>query len=55
MLHFNKGLAGAPMEDRVEAARNTATNPDVLNAFALAIVAAGGASRYSSLPEHQAM
>ena len=49
MLHFNKGLAGAPME-AVEAARNTATNPDVLNAFALAIVAAGGASRYSSLP-----
>ena len=37
-LHFNKGLAGAPPED-VQAARNTATNPDVLDAFALAITA----------------
>jgi len=40
-LHFNKGLAGAPPED-IEAARNTATNPDVLNAFALAITASNG-------------
>jgi FAD/FMN-containing dehydrogenase len=39
-LHFNKGLAGAPRE-ALEAARDTATNPAVLNAFALAIVADG--------------
>ena len=37
-LHFNKGLAGAPTAD-IEAARNTATNPDVLDAFALVITA----------------
>lgn len=37
-LHFNKGLGGAPRE-AVEAARDTATNPAVLDAFALAIVA----------------
>jgi hypothetical protein len=39
-LHFNKGLAGA-QPDAIEAARNTATNPAVLDAFALAIVADG--------------
>jgi len=39
-LHFNEGLAGAPRE-AIEAARDTATNPAVLNAFALAIVADG--------------
>jgi hypothetical protein len=39
-LHFNKGLAGAPRE-AIEATRDTATNPAVLNAFALAIVADG--------------
>ena len=37
-LHFNKGLGGGARE-AVEATRNTATNPAVLNAFALAIVA----------------
>lgn len=40
-LHFNKGLAGAPRE-ALEAVRDTATNPAVLGAFALAIVADGG-------------
>lgn len=39
-LHFNKGLAGAPRE-ALEAARDTATNPAALGAFALAIVADG--------------
>jgi FAD/FMN-containing dehydrogenase len=38
-LHLNKGLAGAPAE-AIEAARDTAVNPAVLDAFALAIVAA---------------
>jgi hypothetical protein len=40
-LHFNKGLAGGPRE-AVEATRDTATNPAVLNAFALAIVGDAG-------------
>ena len=37
-FHFNKGLAGAP-QAAITTARNTATNPDVLTAFALAISA----------------
>jgi len=40
-LHFNKGLAGAP-DEVIGAARDTATNPAVLDAFALAIIANGG-------------
>ena len=48
-LHFNKGLAGAPAE-ALAAARDTAMNPDVLTAFALAIVATGGAAQYPGLP-----
>src|SRR6516165_10036802 len=40
-LAFNKGLAGAPA-----AARNTAMNPDVLDAFALAIFGDHGPSLY---------
>ena len=40
-LHFNKGLAGGPRE-AMEATRDTATNPAVLNAFALAIVGDAG-------------
>lgn len=48
-LHFNKGLAGAPAES-IAATRRTATNPKVLDAFALAIIATGGASRYPGLP-----
>ena len=39
-LHFNKGLAGSPAEE-IKAAKDTATNPSVLNAFALAIIAGG--------------
>jgi hypothetical protein len=41
---FNKGLAGAPAA-AIEATRNTAVNPDVLGAFALAI-----SSSYGSPP-----
>lgn len=48
-LHFNKGLGGAP-PDALECSRDTATNPAVLDAFALAIAAAGGPSRYPGLP-----
>jgi hypothetical protein len=50
-LHFNKGLGGAPRE-AVEAARDTATNPAVLNAFALAIVADGGGG-YPGIRSHE--
>jgi FAD/FMN-containing dehydrogenase len=48
-LHFNKGLAGAP-EEALAAAAQTATNPEVLDAFALAIIADGGAPRYPNMP-----
>ena len=47
-LHFNKGLAGAP-EDALAAARDTATNPAVLEAFALAIIADGERAAYPGL------
>jgi len=40
-LHFNKGLAGA-IPARIEAARDTATNPQVLDAFALLITGSEG-------------
>jgi FAD/FMN-containing dehydrogenase len=48
-LHFNKGLAGAP-PDAVAAAKDTATNPAVLTAFALAIIAGGSAPAYRGIP-----
>jgi FAD/FMN-containing dehydrogenase len=51
-LHFNKGLAGAPAE-AVEGARNTATNPAVLDAFALIICAAHEAPAYPGIPGHE--
>ena len=51
-LHFNKGLAGAPAEE-LAAARNTATNPAVLDAFALAIIATGGPPAFPGIPGHE--
>jgi FAD/FMN-containing dehydrogenase len=51
-LHFNKGLAGAPA-DAIEAARDTAMNPAVLDAFALAIIAAGKGQAYPGIPGHE--
>jgi FAD/FMN-containing dehydrogenase len=48
-LHFNKGLAGAPPE-AVAAAKDVATNPAVLDAFALAIIATGGFPPLPGLP-----
>lgn len=48
-LHFHKGLAGAPREAR-SAATDTATNPDVLDAFALAIISGEGPPAYADLP-----
>jgi FAD/FMN-containing dehydrogenase len=50
-LHFNKGLAGAPPE-AIAAARDTATNPAVLGAFALAIIAGGGPAVYPGVAGH---
>lgn len=51
-LHFNKGLGGAPAEE-VAAARDTATNPAVLDAFALLISGAHGAPAYPGIPGHE--
>jgi FAD/FMN-containing dehydrogenase len=48
-LHFNKGLAGAPTE-ALAAARDTATHPGVMDAFALAIIAGGGGPAYPGMP-----
>ena len=44
-LHFNKGLAGAP-PDAIAGAKDTAMNPAVLTAFALAIAAGGEGPAY---------
>ena len=51
-LHFNKGLAGAPSE-AIEAAKDTAMNPSVCGAFALAIVADGQGPAYPGIPNHE--
>jgi hypothetical protein len=48
----NKGLAGAPAE-AIDAARNTAMNPAVVDAFALIICAAEGAAGGSVLKVQQ--
>ena len=54
-VHFNKGVAGGTPE-AIAAARDTATNPNVCDAFGLAIIATGGAPRYPGLvpPDDQA-
>lgn len=48
-LHFNKGLAGAGNRE-IAAARDTATHPGVLDAFALAIIGSGGPPAYPGMP-----
>lgn len=48
-LHLNKGLAGAPPE-AIAASRATAMNPQVLDAFALAIIASNGPASFPQLP-----
>jgi FAD/FMN-containing dehydrogenase len=50
-IHFNKGLAGAPTDVLAEA-RDTAMNPDALDAFGLVIVATGGPPPYLHIPDH---
>jgi hypothetical protein len=51
-LHLNKGLAGAPA-DAVAAARDTAMNPTVLDAFALVISGAKGPPAYPGIAGHE--
>jgi FAD/FMN-containing dehydrogenase len=51
-LHFNKGLAGAPPEE-VAAAKDTAMNPGVLNAFALVIIAGEGEPAFTGIVGHE--
>jgi FAD/FMN-containing dehydrogenase len=51
-LHLSKGLAGAP-PDAIARARDTATNPAVLTAFALAISGGGGGPAYPGIPGHE--
>ncbi|HJU24513.1 MAG TPA: FAD-binding oxidoreductase [Casimicrobiaceae bacterium] len=50
-LHFSKGLAGAPA-DAIDAAKRTAMNPAVLDAFALAIVSGGEPPAYPGIFGH---
>lgn len=51
-LHFNKGLAGAPA-DVLAATRDTATNPAVLDAFALVITGSGEGPAYPGIAGHE--
>lgn len=51
-LHFNKGLAGAS-PDVISRARDTATNPAVCDAFALAISASNQGPSYPGIPGHE--
>jgi FAD/FMN-containing dehydrogenase len=51
-LHCNKGLAGAPPE-AIAAAKDTAMNPAVADAFALAITGAFGQPAYPGVPGHE--
>jgi FAD/FMN-containing dehydrogenase len=48
-FHFNKGLAGGSPES-VAATRDTSTNPQVLGAFALAIIGSSGPPAYPGMP-----
>lgn len=51
-LHFNKGLAGAP-DHAISAARDTAMNPAVLDAFALAIIAGEGPAAFPDIADRE--
>ena len=51
-LDFKKGLAGAPAE-AIAAAKDTAMNPAVTEAFALAMCGAGGPPAYPGVPGHE--
>jgi FAD/FMN-containing dehydrogenase len=47
-MHFNKGIAGAP-EEAIARTRDTATNPAVVEAFVLVIIADGERPSYPGL------
>jgi hypothetical protein len=51
-LHCNKGLAGASADD-LAAARDTAMNPSVLDAFALAILGGSSPQAFPGIPGHE--
>jgi hypothetical protein len=51
-LHLQKGLAGGT-EEAVSATRETAMNPDVLGAFALAIIGSEAPPAFPGLPSHE--
>jgi FAD/FMN-containing dehydrogenase len=51
-LHCNKGLAGAPA-DAIAAAKDTAMNPAVTDAFALAITGVFGQPAYPGVAGHE--
>ncbi|MGA9851667.1 MAG: FAD-binding oxidoreductase [Gammaproteobacteria bacterium] len=51
-LHFNKGMAGG-QSSAVAAARDTATNPQVLGAFALAITGSGERPAFPGIQGHE--
>jgi FAD/FMN-containing dehydrogenase len=51
-LHFNKGLAGAPEVERI-AVRDTATNPAVTDAFALAIIVGESDPAFPGIRGHE--
>jgi hypothetical protein len=51
-LHFQKGLAGGS-EQAIRDARDTATNPAMIDAFALAIVASEAPPAYPGLSGHE--
>ena len=51
-IYFGKGLAGGQTE-AIEATRDTAMNPAVLDAFALAICGAGAPPAYRGVPGHE--
>ncbi|HEY9111742.1 MAG TPA: FAD-binding oxidoreductase [Rhodanobacteraceae bacterium] len=51
-LHFNKGLAGG-LADAIQSGTDTATNPEVLNAFALAIAGGFQPPAFAGIPGHE--
>ncbi len=51
-FHFNKGLSGAPA-DAIARSRDTATNPAMLDAFALAITASSNQDVYPGVTNHE--
>ncbi len=51
-IHFQKGLAGAS-EDAISRTRDSCTNPDVVDAFALAITGSEGPPAFPGLDGHQ--